>query len=204
MKHNRRTAAWIFAAVILALAGLAAGLITARPAAAGGWATVTIDEMPAEIAAGAPFTIRFTVRQHGQTPLAGLMLAQPDLGTSMVFVFTFFVMAWLAPVPRVVIRNTLIAFFIGALTMTSVGRAAGKMVDEIRRQFREIPGLLEGKPGVKPEPEKCVDISARAALRDGDTLSRSGSDEFVALVEATAGEAAGTPPEHLAHAVVLA
>ncbi len=57
-------------------------------------------------------------------------------------------------------------FFIGALTMTSVGRAAGKMVDEIRRQFREIPGLLEGKPGVKPEPAKCVDISARAALRE--------------------------------------
>ncbi|MGE4578741.1 MAG: sodium-translocating pyrophosphatase [Desulfuromonadales bacterium] len=57
-------------------------------------------------------------------------------------------------------------FFIGALTMTSVGRAAGKMVDEIRRQFREIPGLLEGKEGVKPEPEKCVDISARAALKE--------------------------------------
>jgi K(+)-stimulated pyrophosphate-energized sodium pump len=57
-------------------------------------------------------------------------------------------------------------FFIGALTMTSVGRAAGKMVEEIRRQFREIPGLLEGKPGVKPEPEKCIDISARAALRE--------------------------------------
>ncbi len=57
-------------------------------------------------------------------------------------------------------------FFIGAMTMTSVGRAAGKMVDEIRRQFREIPGLLEGKPGAKPEPEKCVDISARAALHE--------------------------------------
>jgi len=57
-------------------------------------------------------------------------------------------------------------FFIGALTMTSVGRAAGKMVDDIRRQFREIPGLLEGKPGVRPESEKCVDISARAALHE--------------------------------------
>ncbi len=57
-------------------------------------------------------------------------------------------------------------FFIGALTMTSVGRAAGKMVEEIRRQFREIPGLLEGKPDAKPEPEKCVDISAAAALRE--------------------------------------
>jgi len=57
-------------------------------------------------------------------------------------------------------------FFIGALTMTSVGRAAGQMVEEIRRQFREIPGLLEGKEGVKPEPEKCIDISAQAALKE--------------------------------------
>ncbi len=57
-------------------------------------------------------------------------------------------------------------FFIGALTMTSVGRAAGKMVDEIRRQFREIPGLLEGRPGVKPDAARCVDISTTAALRE--------------------------------------
>jgi K(+)-stimulated pyrophosphate-energized sodium pump len=60
----------------------------------------------------------------------------------------------------------MLPFLIGAMTMTSVGRAAGKMVDEIRRQFREIPGLLEGKPEAKPEPEKCVDISARAALHE--------------------------------------
>jgi K(+)-stimulated pyrophosphate-energized sodium pump len=57
-------------------------------------------------------------------------------------------------------------FFIGALTMTSVGRAAGAMVEEIRRQFRETPGLLEGKPGVKPDSQKCVDISAKAALKE--------------------------------------
>ncbi|HKK01829.1 MAG TPA: sodium-translocating pyrophosphatase [Desulfuromonadales bacterium] len=71
--------------------------------------------------------------------------------------------------PRVVIGLLIggaLPFFIGALTMTSVGRAAGKMVDEIRRQFREIPGLLEGKPDARPEPEKCVDISARAALHE--------------------------------------
>ena len=71
--------------------------------------------------------------------------------------------------PKVVIGLFIggaLPFFIGALTMTSVGRAAGKMVDEIRRQFREIPGLLEGKPDAKPEPGKCVDISARAALRE--------------------------------------
>lgn len=57
-------------------------------------------------------------------------------------------------------------FLIGAMTMTSVGRAAGAMVDEIRRQFREIPGLLEGKEGVKPDSQKCIDISAKAALRE--------------------------------------
>ena len=57
-------------------------------------------------------------------------------------------------------------FFIGALTMTSVGRAAGAMVDEIRRQFRETPGLLEGKEGVKPDNQRCIDISAKAALRE--------------------------------------
>jgi len=57
-------------------------------------------------------------------------------------------------------------FFIGALTMTSVGRAAGMMVEEIRRQFREIPGLLEGNPDAKPDSARCVDISARAALKE--------------------------------------
>ncbi len=71
--------------------------------------------------------------------------------------------------PKVVIGLLIggaLPFFIGALTMTSVGRAAGQMVDEIRRQFREIPGLLEGKEGVKPDSAKCVDISAKAALRE--------------------------------------
>lgn len=55
-------------------------------------------------------------------------------------------------------------FFIGALTMTSVGKAAFKMVNEIRRQFREIPGLLDGKESVKPDVRKCIDISTTAAL----------------------------------------
>jgi len=60
----------------------------------------------------------------------------------------------------------ILPFFIAALTMTSVGRAAGKMVEEIRRQFREIPGLLEGKAGVKPDAARCVDISTTAALKE--------------------------------------
>jgi K(+)-stimulated pyrophosphate-energized sodium pump len=40
------------------------------------------------------------------------------------------------------------------------------MVSEIRRQFKEIPGLLEGKPGVKPDYAKCVDIAAKGAIRE--------------------------------------
>ena len=57
-------------------------------------------------------------------------------------------------------------FVVAAMTMTSVGKAAGEMVVEIRRQFREIDGLLEGKEGVKPDSATCVDISTKAALRE--------------------------------------
>ena len=55
-------------------------------------------------------------------------------------------------------------FFIAALTMTAVGRAAAGMVAEVRRQFREIPGLMEGT--AKPDSARCIDISTRAALRE--------------------------------------
>ncbi len=55
-------------------------------------------------------------------------------------------------------------FFIASLTMTAVGRAAAGMVAEVRRQFREIPGLMEGT--AKPDSARCVDISTRAALRE--------------------------------------
>ncbi len=71
--------------------------------------------------------------------------------------------------PKVVIGlfiGGFVPFLIAAMTMTSVGKAAGKMVDEIRRQFREIPGLLEGRPGVKPDSQTCVDISTKASLQE--------------------------------------
>ncbi len=56
-----------------------------------------------------------------------------------------------------------IPFLIAAITMTAVGEAAFDMINEIRRQFREIPGLLEGK--ADPDTAKCVDIATSAALR---------------------------------------
>lgn len=57
-------------------------------------------------------------------------------------------------------------FVVAAMTMTSVGSAAGDMVVEIRRQFREIEGLLEGREGVKPDSARCIEISTQAALRE--------------------------------------
>jgi K(+)-stimulated pyrophosphate-energized sodium pump len=55
---------------------------------------------------------------------------------------------------------------VGATTMTAVGRAAGAIVEEIRRQFREIPGLLEGKEGAEPQPARIVDLATTAAIRE--------------------------------------
>jgi K(+)-stimulated pyrophosphate-energized sodium pump len=55
---------------------------------------------------------------------------------------------------------------VGASTMTSVGRAAGAIVEEIRRQFREIPGLLEGREGVEPNPKAIVDLATSAAIKE--------------------------------------
>ncbi|MCL5777370.1 sodium-translocating pyrophosphatase [Limibaculum sp. FT325] len=56
-----------------------------------------------------------------------------------------------------------IPLLIASLTMTAVGDAAFDMINEIRRQFREIPGLLEGK--AEPDTAKCVDIATQAALK---------------------------------------
>jgi K(+)-stimulated pyrophosphate-energized sodium pump len=57
--------------------------------------------------------------------------------------------------------GAMMAFLFSAMSMKAVGRAAGKMVEEVRRQFREIPGIMEGK--AKPEYAKCVEISTAGA-----------------------------------------
>ena len=61
--------------------------------------------------------------------------------------------------------GALLPFLFAGLTMQAVGIAAGHMIDEVRRQFREIPGLREGLPGVRPDAARAVDISTRGSLK---------------------------------------
>ncbi len=83
------------------------------------------------------------------TQAAGLTII--DIRNPMVVVGTFI--------------GAMVPMVCAALTMTSVGEAAFSIVEEIRRQFREIPGLLEGKEGVKPDPATCVTIATNSALK---------------------------------------
>jgi len=56
-----------------------------------------------------------------------------------------------------------LVFIFSSLAIRAVGKAAGNMINEVRRQFKEIPGLMEGK--AKPEYAKCVDIATKGALK---------------------------------------
>ncbi|MBL4653463.1 MAG: sodium/proton-translocating pyrophosphatase, partial [Flavobacteriales bacterium] len=69
-----------------------------------------------------------------------------------------------APVLAMLFVGAMIPVVFSALAMKSVGKAAMEMVYEVRRQFKEIPGIMEGTG--KPEYAKCVDISTKAALRE--------------------------------------
>ena len=62
--------------------------------------------------------------------------------------------------------GAMVPFLFAALTIDAVGRAANKMIEEVRRQFREIPGLREGVEGVSPDSTACVAISTQASLRE--------------------------------------
>jgi len=96
-----------------------------------------------------------------------------------------------------------------AMVMLGVGRNAFRMIEEIRRQFREIPGLREGKEGVKPDYARCVDIATKGALKElmpasivaiGATLIVG----FVGGVQALGGYLAGTIFSGLLFALLMA
>ena len=61
--------------------------------------------------------------------------------------------------------GSMMPFLFSAFAMNAVGQAAFAMVEEVRRQFKTIPGLLEGKEGVKADYARCVDISTAAAIK---------------------------------------
>ena len=61
--------------------------------------------------------------------------------------------------------GAMMPFLFSAFAMTAVGQAAFAMVEEVRRQFKTIPGLLEGKEGVRADYARCVDISTAAAIK---------------------------------------
>ncbi|MES2388824.1 MAG: sodium-translocating pyrophosphatase [Bacteroidota bacterium] len=71
-----------------------------------------------------------------------------------------------APVLAGLFVGGMIPFVFSSLAMGAVGNAAMKMVMEVRRQFREIKGLMEGVPGVEADYQKCIEISTTAALRE--------------------------------------
>ncbi|MGE5553066.1 MAG: sodium-translocating pyrophosphatase [Betaproteobacteria bacterium] len=101
----------------------------------------------------------------------------------------------------------MIPFLFSAMTMRAVGRAAQEIVQEVRRQFREIAGLMEGK--AKPDYARCVDISTRAAQREmvGPALSAIVLPIVVGLligVEGVAGLLVGATITGFVMAVMMA
>jgi len=95
--------------------------------------------------------------------VAGTMVPVSEL--SMKQFMTYYEVTLLNPAVLIgVFIGAVTAFFFAALTMEAVGRAAGGMVEEVRRQFREMPGILEGK--TKPDYARCVEISTQAAQKE--------------------------------------
>ena len=62
--------------------------------------------------------------------------------------------------------GAMLPFLFSAMTMSAVGRAAQSVVVEVRRQFKEIKGLLEGKPGVEADYARCVDLCSKSSLKE--------------------------------------
>jgi len=71
-----------------------------------------------------------------------------------------------APTTIGLFLGAMFTFLFASMTMNAVGRAAGKMIDEVRRQFRDIPGLKAGDPSAKPDYTTCVEIATTGALRE--------------------------------------
>jgi K(+)-stimulated pyrophosphate-energized sodium pump len=71
-----------------------------------------------------------------------------------------------APTTVGLVLGAMFPYLFAAMAIQAVGRAANQMIDEVRRQFHEIPGLLDGDPAARPDYSRAIDISTKAALRE--------------------------------------
>ncbi|NVM29262.1 MAG: sodium-translocating pyrophosphatase [Candidatus Helarchaeota archaeon] len=106
----------------------------------------------------------------GSAALAAILLFEAYIGLADDAYFKKYAvhLSFGLEIPHVIIGliiGALLVFVFTAYAMRAVGNAAGDMMKEIRRQFREIPGLKEGKEGVTPDYAKCVDISTKSSLK---------------------------------------
>ena len=122
------------------------------------------DELDAAGNTAKAITKGFAIGAAGLTVIALLAAFQEIVRSKTGVSITFDVMNPLV-LMGALIGVALPAVF-SAMLMLGVGRNAERMITEIRRQFREIPGLKEGKPGVKPDYATCVDIATRGAIRE--------------------------------------
>ena len=98
----------------------------------------------------------FSICSAALTALSLFMTYAQTVGITVIDVLTPKVLAG-------VLIGGMLPFLFSALTIEAVSKSANRMIEEIRRQFREIPGILEGKG--KPDYKRCIDISTSAAIR---------------------------------------
>ncbi len=149
---------------IVEMAGLEAGVreVTDELDAVGNTTKATTKAFAVTSAALAAVAIFFAFQSEVNTQIVGNLSLMSKYGLvpgeSLAFALSD---------PRVIIGlfiGSLLPFYFSSFLIQAVGRAAIKMVNEVRRQFKEIPGIMEGT--AKPDYAKCVDISTTAALRE--------------------------------------
>ncbi|MCB0216316.1 MAG: sodium-translocating pyrophosphatase [Caldilineae bacterium] len=110
--------------------------------------------------------VRFNLGLQGTTSLTDAAGRSFDVATmSLIDFMDFYGVHPLNPFFLLgLFIGAMVAFYFCALTMSAVGRAAGAMVDEVRRQFREMPGIMTREQ--KPDYQRCVEISTKSALKE--------------------------------------
>ncbi len=149
---------------IVEMAGLEQGVrdVTDELDAVGNTTKATTKAFAVMSAALAAVAIFFAYQQavNNQITASASLMSKYGLATGQTLTFAL-------SDPRVIIGlfiGSLLPFYFSSFLIQAVQRAAGKMVDEVRRQFREIPGIMEGT--AKPDYARCVGISTTAAIRE--------------------------------------